>query len=121
MTSGGEELRDTGSVESCLCKTKGSSQARATGTDDDGIVLVVLRGVARSVDTVSMDLLHGVRWVVQTYYNGVLGANEGGRLLGSQRSIREYLGCKSAISVYKRQDLSEDRCRGWERQYLRRE
>lgn len=40
--SGREELGDTGSVEASLGETKGSTETGTAGTDDDGIVLVVL-------------------------------------------------------------------------------
>ena len=42
MTSRWEELGDTGSVEASFRKTEGSSQTSASGTDNDGIVLVIL-------------------------------------------------------------------------------
>lgn len=45
MRTRGEELCNTGSVESGLCETKGSSQTRSTGSDYDGIVFVVDDGV----------------------------------------------------------------------------
>jgi hypothetical protein len=43
VTSCGEQLGDTSSVESSLGQTEGSAQTGTTGTDNDGIVLVVLR------------------------------------------------------------------------------
>lgn len=42
VTSGGEELRDTGSVKSSFRETECGTKAGTTGTDDDGIVLVIL-------------------------------------------------------------------------------
>jgi hypothetical protein len=42
VTSRGEELRNTSSLESSLGKTEGSAQTGTTGTDDDSIVLVIL-------------------------------------------------------------------------------
>lgn len=42
MRTSGEELGDTGSVEASLGETKGSTQTGTTGTDDNGIVLVIL-------------------------------------------------------------------------------
>lgn len=46
VASSREELGDAGSVEPSLGKTEGSAQARAAGSDDNGIVLVVLGGKA---------------------------------------------------------------------------
>lgn len=42
VTSGWEELRYTGSVETSFGKTEGCSQTSSTGTDDNRIVLMVL-------------------------------------------------------------------------------
>ena len=42
MRSGREELRDTGSVEASLGKTKGGAQTGTTGANNNGIVLMVL-------------------------------------------------------------------------------
>lgn len=42
VTSGREQLGDTGSLEASLGKTEGSAQTGTTGTDNDGIVLVIL-------------------------------------------------------------------------------
>jgi hypothetical protein len=42
MTSRGEKLRDTGCVEPGLGQTESSTETGATGTDNEGIVLVVL-------------------------------------------------------------------------------
>lgn len=42
MTSSREKLRDTGSVETSLGKTESSTKTGATGTNNEGIVLVVL-------------------------------------------------------------------------------
>jgi hypothetical protein len=42
VRTSGEELGDTGSVEASLGETEGSTQTRTTGTDDNGIVLVIL-------------------------------------------------------------------------------
>jgi hypothetical protein len=38
-----EELGDTSSVEASLGQTEGSTQTGTTGTNDNGIVLVILR------------------------------------------------------------------------------
>jgi hypothetical protein len=38
-----EELGDTSSVETSLGQTEGSTQTGTTGTNDNGIVLVILR------------------------------------------------------------------------------
>ena len=43
MTSGREELGNAGRVEAGLGETKGSSETRAAGADDEGIVMVVLQ------------------------------------------------------------------------------
>lgn len=42
MTSGREEFRYTGCIEAGLSETEGGSQTRTAGTDDDGIVFVIL-------------------------------------------------------------------------------
>lgn len=44
MTSRGEKLRNTGSVEASLGQTEGGTQTGTASTDDNGIVLVVLGG-----------------------------------------------------------------------------
>lgn len=41
MRTCGEELRDTGGVEASLGETKGRTQTSTSGTNDDGIVLMV--------------------------------------------------------------------------------
>jgi hypothetical protein len=43
VTSGGEQLRDTGGVEASLGQAKGGAQTGAAGTDNNGIVLVILQ------------------------------------------------------------------------------
>jgi len=43
VTSCREQLGDTSSVESSLGQTKGGAQTGTTGTNNDGIVLVILR------------------------------------------------------------------------------
>lgn len=43
VTSGGEQLGNTSSLESGLSQTEGSAQTGTTGTDNDSIVLVILR------------------------------------------------------------------------------
>jgi len=43
VRSGREKLRNTGSVETSFSQTEGSAQTGTTGTDDDGIILVVLQ------------------------------------------------------------------------------
>lgn len=42
VTSGREELGNTGSVETSLGETESSAQSGTTSTDDDSIILVVL-------------------------------------------------------------------------------
>ena len=42
VTSSGEELRDASGIESGFSKSKGCSQTRPSGTDDDSIVFMVL-------------------------------------------------------------------------------
>jgi hypothetical protein len=42
VTSGREQLGHTGGFEASLGKTEGSAQTGTTGTDNDGIVLVIL-------------------------------------------------------------------------------
>lgn len=44
VRSSREKLGDTGCVEASLGKTESSSQTSTTGTDNEGIVLVVLEG-----------------------------------------------------------------------------
>ena len=45
VTSGGEELGDTSRLQSTLGQTKRGAKTRTTGSDDDGIKLVVDDGV----------------------------------------------------------------------------
>jgi hypothetical protein len=45
VRSGREELGDTGSVEAGLSETEGSSQTGTTSTNNESIVLVVLKSV----------------------------------------------------------------------------
>ena len=45
MRTGGEELGDTGSVETSLSKTESGTETGTAGTDDKGIVGVVNDGV----------------------------------------------------------------------------
>jgi hypothetical protein len=42
VASSGKQFRDTGSVEASFRQTEGGSQTSTSGTDNDGIVLVVL-------------------------------------------------------------------------------
>ena len=41
MRAGGEQLGDDGSLEAFLNETEGSAETSATGTDDNGVILVV--------------------------------------------------------------------------------
>jgi hypothetical protein len=41
VASSGKQFRDTGSVEASFRQTEGGSQTSTSGTDNDGIVLVV--------------------------------------------------------------------------------
>ena len=50
VTSGREELGDTGGVEASLGETEGGTETRATSTYDEGIVLVVLEVRAGSAN-----------------------------------------------------------------------
>jgi hypothetical protein len=43
VTSCGEKLGNTSGLESSLGQTESSAQTGTTGTDNDGIVLVILR------------------------------------------------------------------------------
>lgn len=43
VRTSGEELGDTSGVEASLSETEGSTQTGTTGTDHNGIVLVILR------------------------------------------------------------------------------
>lgn len=86
VTSCGEQLGDTSSVESSLGQTEGSAQTGTTGTDDDGIVLVILR---RS-DTVLNRILEGF-----SYNDRVLVGQVVKGLLAAQRLVGENPGWRN--------------------------
>lgn len=98
VASCGEQLRDTGSVEASLGQTEGGAQTGATGTDNEGIVLVVLakEGVVLAdgceVQKVRLRNARDNAIAIEgmyTYNDRVLAAHERGSLLGAERAICE--------------------------------
>ena len=85
MTSRREQLGDTGSVEAGLGKTEGGTQTGTTGTDNDGIVLVILPKVRPHV-------LWERHPALFAYNHGVLVGDVAIGLLGAHRSIAEDAG-----------------------------
>lgn len=88
VTSGGEELRDTGSVESSLRETESGTQTGTTGTDDDGIVLVILIPVSTNLRC---------SFSMPTYNNRVLLGDVASGLLGAERLVAEDTGCREQL------------------------
>lgn len=72
MTSGREELRYARGLETGFGKAKGSPQARATGTDDDSIVFVVLMRNSQRYGSLGWESAVGS---ISTYNDGVFAAN----------------------------------------------
>lgn len=83
--SGREKLGNTGSVETSLGQTEGSTQTGTTGTDNDGIVLVVLQQS-------ELHRLYSIHAAVSAYNHGVLVVDVAIGLLGAQRSVGPDLG-----------------------------
>lgn len=99
VASSREKLGDTGSVETSLGKAECSSQTRATSTNDDSIVLVILKIHPVSQNSGTRLKPHGGTWPGNghfpwtTYNDGVFAADERRRLLGSERSIGDNSSC----------------------------
>jgi hypothetical protein len=89
VTSCGEQLGDTSSLESSLGQTESSAQTGTTGTDNEGIVLVILH----KLDTVN---LLSIRIVVLSYNDRVLVGQVAIGLLGAQRLVGPYPGWRSS-------------------------
>jgi len=87
VTSRGEQLGDTSSVESSLGQTEGSAQTGTTGTDNDGIVLVILR---------KSDPIRNSICLVLSYNNGVLVGQVVQGLLAAQRLVGENTGWRNS-------------------------
>lgn len=85
MRTGREQLGNTGSVETSLGQTEGSAETGTTGTDNDGIVLVVLQ---RS----DFHPIFFNRCGVSAYNHGVLVPDVAIGLLGAKRSVGPDLG-----------------------------
>lgn len=103
VTSSGKQLRDTGSVEASLGETKGGTETSTTGTDDEGIVLVVL-----NIDDELIRLSLLLRAVVSrdcsgprrnTYNDVVLCADMRRSLLGSQGMVGNNSSCNCSPEV----------------------
>jgi len=60
VRSGGEELGDASSLEACLRESESGSETSTTGTDDDGIVLVINDGVVANVALTLEGLVAGL-------------------------------------------------------------
>ncbi len=90
-----EELGDTGSIETSLGKTKGSTETGTTGTDNKSIVLVVLFRCQFSIPA------QGIRsfGFGFTHDDGVLVANERRSLLGAQGPVGNDASCRIESSV----------------------
>jgi hypothetical protein len=82
---GREKLGNTGGVEAGLGQTEGSAQTGTTGTDNDGIVLVVLQQS-------ELHPLQSIHAAVSAYNHGVLVIDIAIGLLGAQRSVGPDLG-----------------------------
>lgn len=69
MGTSREKLGNTGNVEASLRQTESSTQTGTTGTDDNGIVLVVLQQVRMSVFLVSIHLVQQSRLTITGYFS----------------------------------------------------
>lgn len=86
VRSSREKLGDTGGVEASLGETESSSQTSTTGTDNEGIILVVLqRG--------QLDVFEAHRGDDLTYNDGVLAAHKGRSLLSPQGTASNDASC----------------------------
>lgn len=88
VRSGREKLGNTSSVEASLGQTEGRTQTGTTGTNDDGIVLVVLQN--RSESPLHRSLLHRV--YSSAYNNRVLLRDVSLGGLRAQRLVGPYPG-----------------------------
>lgn len=85
VTSRGEQLGNTSCLESSLGQTESSAQTGTTGTDNEGIVLVILR----KSDPIN---LLSIRRAVLSYDDGVLVGQVSIGLLSAQRLVGPYPG-----------------------------
>ena len=76
-----EEFGDTSGVESSLRKTEGGTETSTTGTNDDGIVLVVLLPLDQISSLSVIDVF--------TYNHSVFLGDMRGRLLCAERLVRK--------------------------------
>lgn len=90
MTSCREQLGNTGGVEASLGQTEGSTQTGTTGTDNDGIVLVILR----KLESIHLQPFHITG---STYNDWVLVRNVAIGLAGAQRLVCPYPGWRKYI------------------------
>jgi len=87
VTSGREKLGNTGSVETSFRQTKSRTQTGTTGTNDDGIVLVVLHTVRTLISSRRL-----TNRPVSAYNHRVFVGDVAIGLLRAQRVIGEYPG-----------------------------
>lgn len=82
VASGREKLGNTRSVETSFCQTESRTQTGTTGTNDDGIVLVVLRTVRTLIS------LHKLsKPLVSAYNHGIFVGDISIGLLSAQRVV----------------------------------
>lgn len=89
MTSCGEELGNTSSLESSLGKTEGSAQTGTTGSHDDGIVLVILR----ELDSIPFNFQRALF----SYNDRILVGQVALGLLSAQRLVGPNPGCRNEL------------------------
>lgn len=89
MTPRREKLGNTGGVETSLGQTEGRTQTGTTGTDNNGIVLVVLGKQSGPIHSPRTPYPQGPEFA---YNHGVLLRNVSIGLLSAQRLVGEYPG-----------------------------
>lgn len=89
VTSRGEKLGNTSSLESSLGQTESSAQTGTTGTDNEGIVLVILR----KSDPIN---LMSIQRAVLSYNDRVLVGQVAIGFLSAQRLVGPYPGWRSS-------------------------
>lgn len=99
VRSGGEELGNAGSVEAGLGETESGTETGTAGTDNDGIVLVVLRGGKEPCQPLSLsrrrDFLLGPDSMGYiTYDDMVLVVDMGRSLLSAETTGSDDAGCE---------------------------
>ena len=95
VTSGREKLGNTRSVETSFCQTESRTQTGTTGTNDDGIVLVVLHTVRTLISPRKL-----TKSPVSAYNHGVFVGDVSIGLLSAQRvvGVAKYPGWWNSIS-----------------------